>query len=193
MTDDSAAGVHFDHPLREYTRIQRRWLLLTSLLGLLVARGGVLPTRVGAFGLEFAAPEQRWLIGTCGLLILYFLFGFCVHAFMDFIQRESEFYKRWDREDRPAREILKEVIAQEEARSGPLDKLVKDVRDRLLMRFIGVTLLSGKARIARDTFEFLLPIAFALFVIVSIGFAAFGPNPALSTPRPLPTHAGVSP
>ncbi|WP_045393683.1 hypothetical protein [Vibrio rotiferianus] len=66
-------------PLNETTRKSRRNLLAASILGIVTAKVGLLPTKISAFGVEFSASNLEALMTLLCLSIVYFLVTFIVY------------------------------------------------------------------------------------------------------------------
>ncbi|EKA7394217.1 TPA: hypothetical protein ACN36B_004535 [Vibrio parahaemolyticus] len=66
-------------PLNETTRKARRNLLAASVLGIVTAKVGLVPTKVSAFGVEFSSSNIEALMTLLALSITYFLVTFIVY------------------------------------------------------------------------------------------------------------------
>ena len=66
-------------PLNETTRKSRRNLLAASILGIVTAKVGLLPTKISAFGVEFSTSNLEALMTLLCLAIVYFLVTFIVY------------------------------------------------------------------------------------------------------------------
>ncbi|EPN3982786.1 hypothetical protein ACTZ9J_004544 [Vibrio parahaemolyticus] len=66
-------------PLNETTRKARRNLLAASVLGIVTAKVGLVPTKVSAFGVEFSSSNIEALMTLLSLSITYFLVTFIVY------------------------------------------------------------------------------------------------------------------
>ncbi|EJG0969900.1 TPA: hypothetical protein ACMDQ5_004438 [Vibrio parahaemolyticus] len=66
-------------PLNETTRKARRNLLAASVLGIVTAKVGLVPTKVSAFGVEFSSSNIEALMTLLALSITYFLITFIVY------------------------------------------------------------------------------------------------------------------
>src|SRR5436305_2954409 len=63
-------------PLSEVTRKERRTLLGVAALGIVVAKAGIVPSRISALGVEFGKTDQATLLRMLALIIGYFLLAF---------------------------------------------------------------------------------------------------------------------
>ncbi|WP_194091539.1 hypothetical protein [Vibrio hibernica] len=66
-------------PLNETTRKARRNLLAVSVLGIVTAKVGLVPTKISAFGVEFSSSNLEALMTLLALAIAYFLVTFIVY------------------------------------------------------------------------------------------------------------------
>ncbi|MEH0374017.1 hypothetical protein [Vibrio mimicus] len=66
-------------PLNETTRKSRRNLLAVSVLGVVTAKVGLVPTKISAFGVEFSSSNLEALMTLLALAIAYFLITFVVY------------------------------------------------------------------------------------------------------------------
>lgn len=71
-------------PLSDETKKERRNLLATSALGIIMVWTGLIPAKIEALGVEFSPVEQNILLRVLGAIVVYFLFAFVVYAFSDF-------------------------------------------------------------------------------------------------------------
>jgi hypothetical protein len=70
-------------PLSSEARMQKRNLLAASLLGFAISLGGLLPTRIGFFGIELKTEGQNAIYIGLSLVIAYFLYSFVYRAHLD--------------------------------------------------------------------------------------------------------------
>ena len=174
MTEE-APPLRYDDPLRPITRKERTGLLVVSFIGLLISRAGLLPTKIETFGLEFPALDQRWLLLSCAILLAYFLLAFIIYAITDWLAHEDEAYRVWREGDRPADEILKEVIENDMARKGPMEELAKPIREKKLERSVALTMFSIRFAPVRYVFDLFLPPILGLASLVLVLTKAFNP------------------
>jgi hypothetical protein len=164
MSDDPLTEdlVSYD-PLSEVTRKERRALLGLSMLGLAISWVPLVPEKVGAFGIDFQASSQRSFVGLYGLLVLYYLVAFGVYAVTD--------YFAWRRGRVLAQKAYDRAVAQTEAKleelrdsdEPPLPDGHPSFRDHMAFRGFASYWGARRAAAVRATFEFGLPVAFAVF------------------------------
>src|ERR1700689_2155843 len=115
MRDPDPISLHAD-TLSEVTRKQRRNLIIASVVGFLVSKVGLLPTRIVVLDLEFSALSQRGFMIMVGAVISYFLLAFVIYGTSDFFawrkrcqdyeeQSETE-SQNWTKEKQQAYDVL---------------------------------------------------------------------------------------
>jgi hypothetical protein len=144
-------------PLSSISRAERRNLLIASAVGVLVARAGLVPTRFSTFGLEFQEPEQRVLIWVVLATVVYFMFAFALYGvadfliwrtrYQDYLEGVEQLMSSWTQEDQQAHEDL--------------HKRVPDIG--WLYQW------SKPAALARILFEFVVPVMFSFYAVISLG------------------------
>ena len=160
-------------PLSETTRKERTALLGLSILGVALVKVPLVPEKFAVFGVDFAKVNQSTFVSLYALVIGYYLVAFAIYAVTDYIA--------WRRQ-----EVINahEHTAQSRerdanAKKGPLDSLDDDIRKEV-RRQAGLGLqadhpkykgaasysLAFAAARMRATFEFLLPIVFAIYTLV---------------------------
>ena len=75
-------------PLSESTRLSRKYLMLSSFVGVLVGTVGLIPDKITAFGISFTSSNQAALITLLCAVVIYFLINF-----LTFIYSERITYK----------------------------------------------------------------------------------------------------
>jgi uncharacterized membrane protein YwzB len=63
-------------PLSTTTRVERRWLLVSSVVLVAVTWGGLVPAKIDAFGMEISTINARVLVWLTCLITGYFLAAF---------------------------------------------------------------------------------------------------------------------
>ncbi len=71
-------------PLREETRKERRNLLGTSAVGIVMVKTGLIPTKISALGIEFSDTNRVTLLRILAGITVYFLVAFIIYAISDF-------------------------------------------------------------------------------------------------------------
>lgn len=100
---------YLNDPLSEITRTERRNLLIASTVGLLVAKGGLVPSKILAFDIELPVPEQEVFITLVALTVFYFVAAFVIYGvsdffvwrkkYQDYLEQVSHFQESWSEQD----------------------------------------------------------------------------------------------
>ncbi len=77
--------------MTDVTFRERRTLLVVCAIGLIIAKTGLIPTKITAFGIEFSATDQQTMLAIIALIIAYFLLTFVVYAAGDFLSSEIRY------------------------------------------------------------------------------------------------------
>ena len=62
-----------------------------AILGVAIAKTGIVPAKINALGIEFTKTDQRSLLIIIGLVFTYFLFAFSIYAWSDFLRFQRKF------------------------------------------------------------------------------------------------------
>jgi hypothetical protein len=79
-------------PLSQETRKERRSLLAVSAIGLIIAKAGLVPTRIAALGIEFSQTDRTTLLRSLALITVYFLVAFIFYALADYYSYRIDTY-----------------------------------------------------------------------------------------------------
>ncbi len=71
--------------LRDDSKRQRRWVLLSSVAALLAGLFGMTPTTVNALGLDLSGTKEKIVVLGCGVFTAYFLVEFYTFARRDYL------------------------------------------------------------------------------------------------------------
>ena len=74
-----------DDPLRDVTRKERRYLLVSATLGVFVSRAGILPTKITSLGVDFSTGDTVMLLKTLFGIITYFIVAFTIYGLSDIL------------------------------------------------------------------------------------------------------------
>jgi hypothetical protein len=153
-------------PLSETTRKERTALLGLSILGVALVKVPLIPEKLALLGIEFAKVQQGTFVRLFALVIVYYIVAFSIYAFTDYVA--------WRRKEVIT---LHEYGHQNDERKAnnkaTLDLLKKtspaefQPNRNIELRYVGFAsywLALGAARL-RAVFEFILPIAFALYAL----------------------------
>ena len=144
-------------PLSEVTRKERRTLLGVAALGIVVARAGIVPSRISALGVEFGKTDQLTLLRMLALIIGYFLLAFLTYALSDFMAWRLAVLTA-------LRKSTTEIFQR-----APTERSLIDAEGVLLAKELSKNrLLYGlttPVSILRATVEFLLPLGTGLYAL----------------------------
>ena len=70
-------------PLSLSTRVERRNLMLTSVIATIVVATGLIPTKISALGIDFSTADRRTLLYILCAVVVYFLAAFITGASAD--------------------------------------------------------------------------------------------------------------
>ena len=149
-------------PLSGVARKERKFLLGSSMLGIILVKAGFVPTKISALGIEFAKTDQNSLLSVLGFIILYFLIAFLIYAASDIIIWHGSF----------SRSLKASMVDRwkSEAEKDPVME-ISDYIDDFLKRPFSVRFILGlttPVSLLRAIFEFLLPIAVGIYAITII-------------------------
>lgn len=145
-------------PLRANTRKERRLLLVLSFIAIAIGQSGLIPTKIGALGIEVERTDQRALLLLLTVVVAYSLVTFIIYAASDFVrlrgaynsallthlQKEDGFYPA---EDEPSDSPRARTWKRLERRVG------------LYMR------LARTSAVIRTAWEFFFPVGVGLYAI----------------------------
>jgi len=72
-------------PFGEVTRKERRALLALSVLGILIGRTGMMPTKIESVGITFNADQHAAVLYLLAAVIFYFLCVFLCYSILDYV------------------------------------------------------------------------------------------------------------
>ena len=72
-------------PLSDVTRKERRSLLGASLVAAVVAKTGLVPTKIESLGIDFSTSDQALLLKSGAVVVAYFLTAFTVYGAIDLV------------------------------------------------------------------------------------------------------------
>jgi hypothetical protein len=150
--------------LSELSRKERKYLLMTSAIGVFVSWAGVVPTRISTLGIELNSNEQRAFLLMLAFIIVYFLLAFVVYGFRDFIDWRIKYHEQRESETRDLLIRVDEYLNSEQQLPDRLDEEVRMHINELRWAY--------KARRPviwlNVLFEFAFPIIVSSFSIVSL-------------------------
>lgn len=149
----SPSEIRVRDPLSDVTRKERRALLGVGLLGLVIAKTGLIPTEIAALGVKFGTSDQKALLSVLALATGYFVVAFALYAASDFLAWRLAF-----------RAALREAMLKRRAWGDEDEKLERELSHlgaSFPFMHASITVVSA----LRATFEFLLPMFFGIYAI----------------------------
>ncbi|KPZ60350.1 hypothetical protein [Pseudoalteromonas sp. P1-7a] len=83
MSDTNHFSERLREPLNETTRKVRRNLMAASVIGVVITKVGLVPTKISAFGVEFTSSNQQALMLLLAAAIAYFAISFLVYVYSE--------------------------------------------------------------------------------------------------------------
>lgn len=141
---------HLRNPLNETTRKARRNLLAASVVGIVISKVGLVPSKISAFGIDFTTENHESLILLLVFAIAYFTLTFVVYLLSELMALQLAF---WSVE---LKNLKKKIIEDSNINSTfykryPIKKVVR------------IYWMSGFAVALRLMVEVVVPIAFAIY------------------------------
>jgi CspA family cold shock protein len=181
--------VRLRDPLTPVTRKERTYLLGISAIAITLVKVGLVPTKISALGIEFSSFDQQALVRATTVAIAYFVVAFAIYAVSDFFLWRKAF-------DKAREEFAKHRLEHSPDPDAPVRRLGHMSRlqnpEKLGIPF------------ARSVFEFLLPVAVAIYAMTitatympprsepnaaaRAGGARAGADSATSAPPPVGTQ-----
>jgi hypothetical protein len=163
MSDPEPSPVEFlGDPLSQLARDERRNLMLASAIGLLVGQAGLLPQQISALGITFTAPEQRTLLLCLAGAVTYFLLAFLTVGSSDYLVWRKKY-----------QDYLERVVVKLETWTQDDQKAYDELRQKLpKIRWLYV--VSRPVALVRQVFEFVVPVAFGVYVAIALAARAHG-------------------
>ena len=160
-------------PLSELSRKERKSLLLTSIIGIIISKAGLIPTKINALGIEFKETDQNILLLIVISLILYFLIAFIMYSSSDFLAWRLSFLDVI--KDKTIRMILEDI--ERKSTQGTMvniterdkQKAESIASDELLRKHKIIFSLIKPTSFIRAIFEFIIPIVIGIFSIIFVG------------------------
>lgn len=95
MSSVRPEDIRLRDPLSRVTRNERRALLALSAAGIVIAKTGLVPSKISALGIEFSQADQKSLLRVFAIIVIYFLVGFFIYAASDFVAWRIAYQSTW--------------------------------------------------------------------------------------------------
>lgn len=155
MSNSNPFSDRLREPLNETTRKARRNLLAAAVVGVVIAKVGLVPTKISAFGVDFTSANQKSLLLLLACAIGYFGVTFVVYLYSELIAWQLVFRSK-------ELEQLKEE-AEREVRGRDSD-MERFFRERTRITYFQ----ARPAFFVRIFVELVIPIIFAIYSAVAL-------------------------
>ncbi|MBM9606244.1 hypothetical protein [Desulfopila inferna] len=91
MPESNPFSERLREPLNETTRRTRRNLLAAAVIGIVITKVGLVPSKISAFGIKFTQANQKSLLVLLSLIIIYFLIIFIVYVSSELVAWQIAF------------------------------------------------------------------------------------------------------
>lgn len=81
-------------PIGETARKQRKNLVGISLVGIIVVKIGILPSKITTFGVQFTETDQKTILLIFLLTISYFIIGFVIYIMPYLVNFRNQYIER---------------------------------------------------------------------------------------------------
>ena len=85
------ARILVDEVLQEITKKKRKSLLGFCIILVATIKGGVVPSKIPALGIELTPTNQNSLLILIGWIVAYFLIGFIIYSISDYVAWRVKF------------------------------------------------------------------------------------------------------
>ena len=83
MSEPSFQEILLQDPLSRVTRQERTRLLLSSFVAVVIAKAGIIPTKIESIGVEFSSSNRASIVVLAGVVVAYFLLAFLIYGLFD--------------------------------------------------------------------------------------------------------------
>jgi hypothetical protein len=148
--------IRLQDPLSDVTRAERKTLLGLSAVGLVIARSGLVPSRISALGIEFDRADQSALLGMLAAVVVYFLVAFVIYATSDLVAWRIAFRNA--------------VLTSQREYAAQTDdqRAAEDLLRRRLRTGHWWAGASRSVSVIRAMFEFVVPLIVGVFAVYSL-------------------------
>jgi hypothetical protein len=158
-------------PLSSVTRQERKALLVASLLGVAVARGGLVPSRIDALGIVLSPSEVTSLLYLISVVLAYLLTGFAIYAVSDLKHRRIRLAVGQAR----ARPVVDEVLQRYKSEEGETVGSDQESNRELATALGPLVALADQTKLASGLLRTAgLRILFEVYLPIAVGATALG-------------------
>jgi hypothetical protein len=166
-------------PLSEITRQERLYLLGVGIVGITIKKTDLVPSQIGALGIEFEEANQDTLLFLLGLVVGYFLAAFIIYGVSDLLTYVEAYQEAKRKVEGPVTDRLQELARQRDILGLPSNDPMNPESDdehklRYQLRIAEQHLRDlGRVRrpavfigLVRGAFEYLLPIVVGVYAVI---------------------------
>lgn len=158
MRTETPSEIRVKDPLSDVTRKERRFLLALSMLGIILIKAGMIPTKLTTLGLEFCEADQNTLLVIMGFVNLYVLAAFIIYASSDFLAWRLAFNKL-------SREVMKQKH-DEKRKATYIDDTMDGIDAHFEKKTSLMIMMTRPISVIRALFEFVLPVVVGIYSTV---------------------------
>lgn len=140
------------------------------MLGVALVTVPLVPEKLALLGIEFAKVQQGMFVRVYAFIVVYYLVAFCIYAFTDYVAwRRQEVITHHEYDFQQNERKAERKINLDELLEGTKESKSARARsgDLLYTGFSSYGLALRAAQI-RAAFEFILPIAFAIYTLYKL-------------------------
>ena len=156
MSDTNHFSERLREPLNETTRKVRRNLMAASVIGVVITKVGLVPSKISAFGVDFSSSNQQALMTLLAAAIIYFIINFLVYVYSELTAWQIVFASKQI-------EVLKE-----EAERKRISLTGRNSDEEFQDHIRHLYYRSKPTFIFRLTVELAIPIVFAVYSCYSL-------------------------
>lgn len=155
MSNSNPFSDRLREPLNETTRKARRNLLASAVVGVVIAKVGLVPTKISAFGVDFTSANQESLLLLLACAIAYFAITFVVYLYSELIAWQLVFRSK------EIEQLKEEANREARGRYSDMDMYFHERTRRTYFQ-------AKPAFFIRIFIELFIPIAFAAYSAVTL-------------------------
>lgn len=155
MADEDLFQNRLREPFTEVTRRTRRNFLAASVVGIVIIKVGLIPTKINAFGIEFTQSNQNALLNLIALVISYFGIAFFIYILSELTAWQIAFRSQ----------ELRRIQGKEKLKIKYEDH---DIMHWFRSRYRLTTSIAMPMFILRILFEVGVPIAVGIYTVSAI-------------------------
>ncbi len=178
MAANDHTSIILQDPLSELTRKERRALLTSAGLGILIVQADIIPSKITALGIDFTSTNQKVLLVGMAAVVAYFFVAFALYAWSDFLAwRLRITQSALDAIQDLSRPRLKDMVETDRAIVSRGEMETKIIEDQFVEQMGYLrrwNRMSKPTATIRGLFEFFFPIVVGVLAIIDLLRKSFG-------------------